>query len=85
MMNAKQLAARTNVVTTFVSKGWLDDERTVLKFLPREEQVIAMSQNRAGETTASTILPTGAEGVSWQALYESFATCDSFERWEMSY
>ena len=84
MMIAKQLAARTNVVTMFVSKGWLDDERTVLKFLPREEQVIAMSQNRAGETTASTILPINNSG-EWKMLYEVFASESAFQRWEMSY
>ena len=50
MMNAKQLAARTNVVTMFVSKSWAGDERTALRFLPRERQVIATTQNRIGHT-----------------------------------
>jgi hypothetical protein len=83
MMNAKQLAARTNVVTMFVSKSWAGDERTALRFLPRERQVIATTQNRIGHTIASTILPTTEK--TWSELYESCVTCGSFNRWEMSY
>lgn len=83
MMNAEQLAARTNVVTTFVSKGWLDNERTVVKFLPREKQVFAMGENRAREITESTLLPIKEN--DWSMLYEIFATNTSFERWEMPY
>lgn len=84
MMNAKQLAARTNVVTSFVSKSWMTDgTRTVVQFLPREKQVIGMTQTREREIIASSVLPIKED--DWALLYKVFATNTSFERWEMSY
>ena len=82
-MNAIKLAARADIVTSFVSITWAYDQRTVIQFLPRERQIKAMSQSRDGETLACTLLPS--DDANWNMLFTLFYTSDSFTRWEMGY